>query len=198
MSPAPRPSQVDVRFDATMARLDAGRRRVRIIQLLLLTLLCVPCVANAGWLQLNKSQTGFVFEGIAEGEPFSFDVPGDTYETYGEDGRAFVRIDDVLVQVMRLPISGNPGDDILGSHRASEVSYLQGVGAVVSDSAVCATLAIPHREWRATLSNGSTSTYLTLRTGDHVLVIVLAADAATTTRPVEAKLSALCGSLTAA
>ena len=166
--------------------------------LLLTAFSLVPSDALANWLQLNKSQGGYLFEAISKEEPFSFDVPGQSVQTSGEDGRAFAKIDNVLVQVMRAPFPAEPGGDALADHMASEVAYLREAGAAISESAVCSQLSVPHREWVATLANGSASTYLTIRLKEHVLVVVLARDSATSIGAVNTKLTALCGSLRAA
>lgn len=158
----------------------------------------VPAEALASWLQLNKSQGGYLFEALSKEEPFSFDVPGQSVRTSGGNGRAFARIDDVVVQVMRAPLPTAVAGGALDAHMASEVAYLQEAGAAISESAVCSRLTVPHREWMATLANGSTSTYLTILLKSHVLVVVLARDSATDPGALTTKLSALCGSLRAA
>lgn len=135
-------------------------------------------VAAAGesWLQLDKSETGFLFRGIGEEAGYSFDVPGAAIRTAREGDRAFAEIDGVVLQVFKT--ARGKGDDAaaLAAYRDSETAYLAGQGMKIADSDVCAAMTHPHREWRGTAPSGAVSWFLVLPLRRSLLVVAAAAD----------------------
>jgi hypothetical protein len=146
---------------------------VRIRNALILLLMVAPSLALASWLELEKSESGYLFRGVAKGEHFSFEVPGNSVQTADDNGRAFVRIDEFVVQVTRVPLPTVPEVEVLDAQRDGEVAYLKDAGATIDQSNICAKLRVPHREWIAIMPDGAISTYLSVRLKFHVLLVVL-------------------------
>ena len=169
---------------------------MKILWLLILTLASFP--ASATWLKMDKSQDGFLFSGAEEGEPFSFNVPGNEVRTAKDGDRAFAEIDGVLLQIFLSP-TDHPGDAAgLSRYAEGEKAYLTSAGASIFESTTCSSLEKPHQEWSAQVA-GNTSHYLTVNAGKRILVVVaVASKAGTPPSAAINTLAAVCSSLTVA
>lgn len=153
------------------------------------------CNEESAWLQLNKSSQGFLFEGITNGELFSFDLPGKTVKTAKDNGRAYAMIDGVAVQLFRADRPAPNVDSALKAYRKSETAYLERAGGVLTESTICSELKVPHEEWGASLRSMPKSIYLVISLKDHLLVAALAGSDETVSKSIiEEKLAALCAS----
>jgi hypothetical protein len=147
------------------------------------------------WLTFFTAKGGYQFKGMRAGETWSFVVPGATIRTADDNGRSFADIDKVIVQVMTVPLSDFPKPDTLAKYRKYETDYLKEHGAALSVSNVCASMAIPHQEWKASNPGVSTSTYVTVATKKHILVLVVAFDKNASVMAADSKLRGICASL---
>ncbi|WP_155844806.1 hypothetical protein [Arenimonas oryziterrae] len=166
--------------------------------LILLSLLAISMPLNAAnsALQVTRSKDGFLFVGPKGEESFSFDVAGKTIRTADDDGRLFAEIDGILIQLTSYPIAELPEGDALTEHQKYETDYLK-KHTIISNSSVCSGLAIPHREWKATLSGVSTSTYLTIKLKRSILIVVVAVTDKDQAVIARQKLASICSKLKA-
>jgi len=153
-----------------------------------------PIFAADKWLQIYKSKSGFLFDGIAKTGKFSFDVPGDAIKTTEDNGRAFASIDNVVFQLF---LFGSDSKlQTLAAHKKFEVDYLTSSGAMVTESSICKSLKLNHEEWRATAQNGAASYFVTIMLGNQILVVVAASDPELSSSAT-VKLAAACASFNA-
>jgi hypothetical protein len=161
----------------------------------MLALLPGPVASEENWLEIIKSENGFLFSGPGDNETFSFDVPGELIRTTEDSGRAFAAIDGAVVQVLRVPLSLFPGGDKLGEHEEYESKSLQASGVRVSPSAFCSKRSFPHREWRAELPGVSVSRYLTFPTKRSIIVVVVSANSESSAKVAKKQLEGICASI---
>jgi hypothetical protein len=154
-----------------------------------------PEDAGETWMSIYKTASGYRFEGATPEAPWSFEVEGESIRTADDNGRMFAKIDEVLVQVMRLSQAQLPGDDKLAAHRRHESDYLERAGLQVAPSSICGPLAIRHEEWLATMPGKSATRYLTVATGDSVLLVAVGNAGPTSSRESVRMLESICGSL---
>jgi hypothetical protein len=147
------------------------------------------------WMSIVTAEGGYRFQGARQDEPWSFEVPGRGIRTHDDHGRMFADIDGVVVQVMAVPLAQFPGNDPLGAHRDDEANHFAAMGSIVTATEDCASLPIPHREWRATLHGVSTSQFLTVATSRAILVVVVANGGDAPTPDARAKWRGICATL---
>lgn len=167
----------------------------RILVLLIALLSCSAGLASGSWLQIIKSEKGFLFVGPQPEEKFSFDVVGSTIRTADDHGRIFAQVDETIVQVMLYPLAELPKGDPLAQHRKYETDYLKKAGASITPSHRCAKLALPHEEWVATMPGLSTTTFVTVRTRRSVLIVGVAREQSGSVVAANKKLDSICASL---
>jgi hypothetical protein len=68
-------------------------------------------------------------------------------------------------------------------------------GVTVAASATCSSMKLPHREWKATYNMFTSSTYVSVATKTHILVLVVARTLGTSAGTADSKLRSACASL---
>ena len=156
-----------------------ARKSLRLAALLLLLSsmeLSAQAVVNESWLEITKSESGFLFEGVAPEARFSVDIPGSRIKTAEDAGRAFADIDGVVFQFMKVPAQRDDPDKALKSHRREEEKFLREAGMTVGDSAKCQGLSMTHEEWEAVAPNGASSVFVTFATSASIVLIAVSAE----------------------
>jgi hypothetical protein len=142
-------------------------------------------IASAGqqpdpWLNIVKSEHGFLFQGHLGRTAFSFDIPGDQIkvaEQKDPSDPARTSIDEIFFQVMPVKKSDFPStnSDLLTSYRKSEQKYQkEHFGPVVlSELDVCKGSPLKHQSWQlGTLDlKAPAQVFMAVKAGDHVIVI---------------------------
>jgi hypothetical protein len=155
----------------------------------------MPAVSAEKWVTIFTGKAGYDFKGQRKTDKWAFHVPGHTIRTKDDPNRMITDIDGVIVQVLTVPLSDFPGRDPLAQYRKYESDYLAGFGIHISPSKTCASMKLPHQEWRATTPGNATSTYITVATATHILVVVVAYDKTASVMSANAKLTGICSSL---
>lgn len=164
----------------------------------LLLAITTQASADESWLNIIKSEKGFLFVGPMEEKKFSFDIIGQSIRTTEDRGRVFAEIDGIIVQIMTYPTEDLPKGDALAQHKKYETDYQETtVGATVTSPNNCSMLVVPHREWTATLPGASTSQFLTVELQKSILVLVVAYNDPNQSAAAQLKFTSICSSLTA-
>jgi hypothetical protein len=160
----------------------------------LLALVALPAQADVP-LRIVKSDTGYLFTAqsrAAKATGYEFDVPGKAISISEGNGRIFAAIDGVMVQLLRVPAAAGSDEEALAVHRQTEVAFLERSKAVISESTLCADLALAHAEWIAEIKGVSTSRYLTVKMDDTILVLVVASNATSPVGQADQQMMGVC------
>lgn len=131
------------------------------------------------WLNIVKSEDGYLFRGHLENTEFSFDIPGDQIHVARQEesgDSAVTSIDDIFFAVMPVRKSEFPatGPDFLSSYRKSEQQYQKRHfgRASLSDLDVCKGATLRHESWELeTLDlKAPAQVYMAVKAGNYVLV----------------------------
>ena len=152
-------------------------------------------LAKGVWLNISKTECGYLFKGAAKYDTWSFDITGSTIQTFEDRGRAFANIDGIILQILRTPIAALPEGEPLEQHYLYETNHLEKLGVLIEESNRCSGLNIPHKEWRAVIPGKSNSTYLTIYANHYILSVVVATETDFPTEQAITKLESLCMSL---
>jgi hypothetical protein len=155
----------------------------------------MPATSAEKWVTIFTGRAGYDFKGQRKADKWAFHVPGHTIWTKDDERRMITDIDGIIVQVLTVPLSDFPGRDPLAQYRRYESDYLARSGAHLSPSKICASMKLPHQEWRATAPGDATSTYIVVATATHILVVVVAYDKTASVMSANSKLTGICSSL---
>jgi hypothetical protein len=133
--------------------------------------------AGEPWLNIVKSENGFLFKGHLDGAPYSFDIPGSDIKVAGDNNRPMVLIDNVFFQIVRVKNSdfSPKGAEVLDAHKAYEQKHLKDnfEGIKLKDVDVCKGSGLKHQYWtmEAPFSKTPNQVFVTIEVGNYVLMI---------------------------
>jgi hypothetical protein len=151
-------------------------------------------VRAESWLEIIKSQNGFLFNGLGKGETFSFDVVGTTIKTRADGDRAFAKVDDVLIQVFKAKSAAKVKNNPLAAYKKSEMAYQQTIGMETSLSNHCVELSLPHEEWTSTITEKSRTVTLIFKLKKSILIIAVASEVSLPEDRFLEKVKSICSS----
>lgn len=155
------------------------------------------------WLNIVKSEDGYLFKGHLGRASFSFDIPGDQIQILQQQDAGeppSMAIDDIFFSVLPIAKSEFPStsSDILVSYRKSEQLYekKQFRGAVASNLDVCKGTTLRHESWELQIraAKAPAQVYAAFQVGDNVMLISSAFTNAKEKKALLDKFSVLCQS----
>lgn len=152
------------------------------------------------WLNIVKSENGFLFKGHLEGAPYSFDIPGNQIKVAGDNTRPMTLIDNVFFQLVRVKKSDFPtkNTDVLDAHKSYEQKHQKEnfEGITLRDNDFCKGSGLKHQYWvmEAPFSENLNQVFITVEVGNHVLMIGSAYKNEDQRKAVATKFESLCKS----